>query len=65
MIMTNINKKIKYGVKLLTYKGQEFNMWIFEDATRLETSEEEAIKVRREYENRNPDGFYTVERIED
>lgn len=55
-----------YGVKLIVYAGQEFNAWVFVDSKRFcTTNEEEAWTVRKEYETRNPKGFYMVEEIKE
>lgn len=48
------------------YAGQPFNNWVFEDDGRFETvSETETYAKRREYEMRNPKGFYSVKELEE
>lgn len=70
--MKKKNVMKKYGVKLVTYKGggasepQEFNMWVYVDSTRFETEDfEEADQLRKDYENRNPGGFYAVDVVDE
>lgn len=62
----------KWGVKLVRYKGggtreaQEFNMWVYDDKGRFETDDfVAAAKVKQEYENKNPGGFYVVEEVKE
>ena len=55
---------MKYGVLLTAYKGDPFNMWIWDDNGRFETDDQlEAQKLRDEYSKRNPDGHYSVQVI--
>jgi hypothetical protein len=55
-----------YGVKLISYAGQEFNAWVFVDSERFSTTDQdEAWVLRKEYELRNPKGFYLVEEIKE
>ncbi len=54
---------MKYGVKLVSYDGNPMDMWVYEKG-RFETEDEIlAIRVRDEYWNKNPKGFYQVEKI--
>ncbi len=55
---------MKYGVKLVSYGGQEMNMWVHDTGGKFETDDEIlAIRVRDEYRLKNPKGFYQVEKI--
>ena len=63
LLLLDVNMK-KYGVMLELYAGQPFSMWIYEGDGRFETeSETEAYVKRREYEAKNPKGFYNVKEI--
>jgi hypothetical protein len=56
----------KYGVMLVSYDGQPFNMWVSEDGKRIETaSNAEAWEVQKRYTKRNPKGWYQVKEIEE
>jgi hypothetical protein len=67
--------KQKYGVKLVSYSGQETNMWC--QGTEMTPSEgflddgragfddtPPAVELMKEYEDRNPKGHYVVEPFE-
>lgn len=55
----------KYGVKLVTYGGQEFNMWVggSGDNCFSTTDAEAADNERLLWETRNPKGYYRGEEI--
>lgn len=55
-----------YGVKLVSYDGEKFDMWIHEDNGRFETSSlQEATDKLTEYSDRNPKGCYVIAGIEE
>lgn len=57
---------MKYGVILSHYKGDLMNMWVYDDKGRFETTDfGEALKVKVDYENRNPGGYYSIQEIEE
>lgn len=55
----------KYGVKLVTYGGQKFDMWVgsYGDSRFTTTDAEFADKERIRWESQNPKGYYRVEEI--
>lgn len=55
----------KYGVKLVLYRGQKFDMWVYDEG-RFETDDEQkAQEVADQYKSKNPFGCYCVEEIKD
>lgn len=63
---------MKYGVKLISYRGdaasqwQQMDMWCWDARARIETDDfEEANKIADEYRDRNPNGIYAVKPIEE
>jgi hypothetical protein len=55
----------KYGVKLLSYKGQALDLMVWSHHTIFSDNVQEAIIKRDEFADRNPDGVYEVVRIAD
>ena len=63
---------MKYGVKLICYRGQaasewqQIDMWLYKGNKRFETLDfEEASKLAEDYRTRNPGGIYDVKSIEE
>lgn len=53
---------MNFGVKLLSYNGQQFNAWVYkDDKVYLLSNLDEANKVLADYKSRNPNGNYIVE----
>lgn len=55
----------RYGVKLVHYKGQLINLFIFEDDKVWSGTLLEAREKIKEYERRNPGGYYCEEEVAD
>jgi hypothetical protein len=55
----------KYGVKLVTYGGQDFNIWVGgEGDTQFSTTDiTAAYNEKILWETKNPKGYYRVEEI--
>ena len=56
--------KLRYGVKLASYRDQEMNLWVWEKDDLWSGSLEQAQAKLLEYEARNPDGNYIVTPLE-
>lgn len=56
----------KYRVKLLTYRDQTFNSFVYKRGDIFETCNlDEAEKERDKWSSRNPDGVYVVFEVQD
>ena len=57
---------MKYGVKLITYKDQVFNTWIYDDKDPFITDDLNQAKLLcEEFSGRNPGGLYQIIEISD
>lgn len=55
---------MKFGVKLLRYRDQTFESWVYDDGGRAELGTyAEAEDLRKYYTDKNPLGVYVVMEI--
>lgn len=53
---------VKYGIKLISYAGQNFDAWIYSGDSVFETTDwEKAQSVLIDYSTRNPKGCYEIQ----